>query len=92
MFIPQSMKTEIAKKFYDKEVHLMKMSTEVDGEGGVKTKGYTVEKSFKGNISFSNCEKIQEDYGLDYNVDITITTYYTGLEKDAIITYDKALY
>ena len=70
----------------------MKMSTEIDNEGGVKTKGYTVEKSFKGNVSFSNCEKIQEDYGLDYKVDISITTDYTELEKDAIISYDKVLY
>ena len=92
MFIPKSMKTAIAKVFYDKEIHLMNMSIEKDAEGGVKTKGYTVENSFKGNVNFSNCEKIQEEYGLDYKVSISITTDYTGLKKDDIISYDKALY
>ena len=86
------MKTAMAKRFYDKEIHLMNKSVETDAEGGVKTKGYTVEESFKGNVNFSNCEKIQEEYGLDYKVNISITTDYTGLEKDAIISYDKVLY
>ena len=76
MFIPRAMKTEIAKTFYDKEIHLMNMSTEVDAEGGIKTKGYSIQDVFKGNVNFSNCEKIQEDYGLDYKVNITITTDY----------------
>ena len=86
------MKTAIAKTFYDKEIHLMNKSVEKDAEGGVKTKGYTVADSFNGNVNFSNCEKIQEEYGLDYKVDISITTDYTGLEKDVIISYDKVLY
>ena len=86
------MKTAMAKRFYDKEIHLMNKTVETDGEGGVRTKGYTVKNVFKGNVNFSNCEKIQEDYGLDYKVNISITTDYTGLEKDAIISYDKVLY
>ena len=92
MFIPQTMKREIAKAFYDKDIHLMNKSVEQDAEGGVKTKGYSVKKSFKGNVNFSNCEKIQEEYGLNYKVNISITTDYTELEKDAIISYDKVLY
>ena len=92
MFIPQTMKTEIAKTFYDKEIQLMNMSTEADAEGGVKTKGYTVKENFKGNVNFSNCEKIQEEYGLDYKINITITTDFTGLKKSYIFAYNKALY
>jgi hypothetical protein len=86
------MKTEIAKAFYDKDIHLMNKSTETDSEGGVKTNGYTVKESFKGNVNFSNCEKIQEEYGLDYKINISITTDYTGLKKDAVFAYDKVLY
>lgn len=86
------MKTAIAKAFYDKEIHLMNMSTEIDSEGGVKTKGYTVADVFKGNVNFSNCEKIQEEYGLDYKINITITTDYTALKKDDILFYNKTLY
>ena len=82
----------MAKAFYDKEIHLMDMSTEIDNEGGVKAKGYTVKDSFNGNVNFSNCEKIQEEYGLDYKVSISITTDYSGLSKSDIISYDKAFY
>lgn len=92
MFIPRAMKTEIAKTFYDKEIHLMNMSTEIDAEGGVKTKGYTIKDVFKGNVNFSNCEKIQQDYGLDYNVNISITTDYKELKKSDIFAYNKVLY
>lgn len=92
MFIPNTMKTAIAKAFYDKEIHLMDKSVEMDAEGGVKTKGYTVKEFFNGNVNFSNCEKLQEEYGLDYKVSISITTDYNGLKKDDIIAYDKLLY
>lgn len=92
MYIPRAMKTAIAKVFYDKDIHLMNKRTVKDAEGGVKTDGYAVVDVFKGNVNFSNCEKIQEEYGLDYKVDISITTDYTGLKKDDILTYDKVLY
>ena len=92
MFIPQTMKTEIAKRFYDKEIHLMDKRTETDAEGGVITKGYTVKDVFNGNVNFSNCEKIQEDYGLDYKINISITTDYTELKKDDILSYNEVLY
>ena len=92
MFIPRAMKTEIAKTFYDKEIHLMNKSVEKDAEGGVTTKGYSVKDVFKGNVNFSNCEKVQEEYGLDYKINITITTDYTELKKDDILAYNKVLY
>ena len=86
------MKTAIAKTFYDKEIHLMDKRTEKDAEGGVKTLGYAVKETFKGNVNFSNCEKIQEDYGLDYKVNISITTDYTGLTERDILQYSDVLY
>ena len=92
MFIPQTMKTAIAKAFYDKEIHLMDKRTEKDAEGGVKTLGYTVKETFKGNVNFSNCEKIQEDYGLDYKVNVSITTDYTGVTERDILRYGDVLY
>ena len=92
MFIPKTMKTEIANAFYDQDIHLLDKRTETDAEGGVKTSGYAVRTTFKGNVNFSNCEKIQEDYGLDYKVSISITTDYSGLKKDDIIFYNDQLY
>ncbi|MBR5593902.1 MAG: hypothetical protein IKW46_07515 [Bacteroidaceae bacterium] len=82
----------MAKAFYDKEIHLMDMRTETDAEGGVKTTGYSVGKAFKGNVNFSNCEKIQEDYGLDYKVNITITTNDNAVKLADILAYDGVLY
>lgn len=92
MFIPRAMKTAIANAFYDKEIHLLNKRTVTDAEGGVKTDGYAVVDVFKGNVNFSNCEKIQEEYGLDYKVNISITTDYTGLTKNDIMSYNKVLY
>lgn len=92
MFIPKTMKTAMAKAFYDKEIHLLDKRTETDAEGGVKTSGYTVRDAFKGNVNFSNCEKIQEDYGLDYKVNISITTDYDGVSINDILSYNTVLY
>ena len=92
MFIPQTMKTAISRAFYDKVIHVMDKRTEMDAEGAVKTLGYAVKESFKGNVNLSNCEKIQEEYGLDYKVDITLTTDYNKLKKDEIIFYNEQLY
>lgn len=92
MFIPKTMETAIAKAFYDKDIHVMDKRTEQDAEGGVITKGYAIKDVFKGNVNFSNCEKLQEEYGLDYKVNISVTTNYNGLKIDDIIVYDKVLY
>ena len=92
MFIPRAMKTEMAKTFYDKEIHLMNVSTEVDDEGGVKNNSLSVKGKFKGNVNYSNCEKIQEDYGLDYKVNVSITTDYSELCKEDIFKYNDMLY
>ena len=92
MFIPKTMKTAIAKAFYDKEIHIMDKRTEMDAEGGVTTTGYAVGNTFNGNVNFSNCEKIQEEYGLDYKVNVSITTDYDGLNLDAILSYNGTLY
>ena len=35
---------------------------------------YPVLESFKANVNFANCGKIQEEYGLDYLINIAITT------------------
>jgi hypothetical protein len=86
------MKTAIANAFYDKEIHLLDKRTETDTEGGIKTTGYSVRTTFKGNVNYSNCEKIQEDYGLDYKVNVSITTDYDRLKIDDIMAIGRVLY
>lgn len=93
MYIPKQMTKEIAKVFYDKTVEIVEQATTVDAEGGVNTKGYEVVNNFKGNVNFSNCKQIQEEYGLDYNIDVSITTY-SNVEVNIgdIIKYNGVFY
>ena len=92
MYIPKQMTKEIARAFYDKEVYLIDKRTTIDAEGGVKMKGYEVVNKFKGNVNFSNCKQIQEEYGLDYNIDVSITTNYNLLKHNDLIKYLDVVY
>lgn len=93
MYIPKTMSKKIAETFYDKTVEVMTNNTITDAEGGVNYKGLAVIDSFKGNVSFSNCKKIQEEYGLDYEIDISITTYIdTNVSINDIIKYNDIVY
>lgn len=93
MYIPKTMTKVIADNFYDKTVEVMSNQTTTDAEGGVTYKGLAVTDSFNGNVSFSNCKKIQEEYGLDYEIDISITTYTdTDISINDIIKYNDVIY
>lgn len=92
MYIPKNMTKQIAKVFYDKEVSILVKTTTIDAEGGVNAKGYDVVDKFKGNVNFSNCKQIQEEYGLDYNIDVSITTDYNLLKINDIIKYQEIIY
>ena len=93
MYIPQKMRNKIASAFYDKTVEVMDKIIETDAEGGVTNKGLTVVSNFKGNVSFSNCKSIQEEYGLDYEIDIAITSDITTIVFiDSIIKYNDVVY
>lgn len=86
------MKKQIAKYFYDKQVDVLVKITTTDIEGGVNVKGYDVLDKFNANVSFSNCKQIQEEYGLDYNIDIAITTDYNSLKISDLIRYENIIY
>lgn len=92
MYIPKSMMKQIAKTFYDKTISVLEQVISTDAEGGVNSKGYEVSNNFKGNINFSNCKQIQEEYGLDYNIDVSITTDYKLLNINDIIKYQDVVY
>ena len=83
---------QIAKAFYDKTVEVLIDNIITDSEGGVIYKGYAVKDNFKGNVNFSNCKKIQEEYGLDYNIDISITTNYHLLKLNDLIKFNDVVY
>lgn len=86
------MTKKIAQVFYDKPVDVLTNNVVTDAEGGVIYKGYAVKDNFKANVNFSNCKQIQEEYGLDYNIDISITTDYHLLKTNEIIKYQDVVY
>ncbi len=87
------MKKVIADTFYDKTVSVLSKVETFDSEGGVTSKGLTVTGTFNGNVSFSNCKEIQEEYGLDYTIDISITcSTDTDISIDNIIQYNNITY
>ena len=86
------MKNRIAQVFYDKEVSVLFDKASMDAEGGVIKKGYDVIDTFKGNVNFSNCKQIQEEYGLDYNIDLSVTTNYNLLKLNDLIKYQDVVY
>ena len=93
MYIPKQMKNSISKIFYDKTVSIMTREVTVDAEGGVNDKGLQISSNFKGNVSFSNCKQIQEDYGLDYEINIAITTSTEEIVAiNDIIQYENVIY
>lgn len=93
MYIPKSMTKAIANTFYDKTVEILNKKTSIDAEGGVTSKGVMLKDTFNGNVSFSNCKKIQEEYGLDYSIDISITTYINvEINIGDLIKYNEVVY
>ena len=92
MYIPKTMTKKIAQTFYDKTVSVLDKKSNIDAEGGVTSKGYEEIDTFKGNVNFSNCKQIQEEYGLDYNIDVSITTDYNLLKINDIIKYQEVIY
>jgi hypothetical protein len=87
------MSDAIAAAFYDKTIEIVKRVTVKDREGGITSKGYEVISSFEGNVSFSNCKKIQEEYGLDYQFDISITSHVdTSVALNDLIQYEGIVY
>ena len=93
MYIPQTMKNKVSNAFYDKTVEILTNEVVIDAEGGVNKRGLTKTSDFNGNVSFSNCKKIQEEYGLDYQIDITITTSINvDVNLGDIIKYNNVFY
>lgn len=91
MYIPKTMRTKIASVFYDKEVEVLEKATTIDAEGGVNTKSLQSKDNFKGNVSFSKNKLVKEEYGLDYDIDITITTD-KKVKINDLIKYQEIIY
>lgn len=73
MLIPSNFTDAIAEAFYDKTVSVLGVveTTEADGAKH-KTHGAPV-GTFKGNARLMNFKSVQKEFGIDYQIDITIT-------------------
>lgn len=92
MYIPKTMKKAIDKIFYDKFLEILEENTTKDNEGSIIVIDYKAIDNFRGNVNFNNCKKIQEEYGLKYEIDITITTNYQKLKINDFIKYKDITY
>lgn len=93
MQIPDLFKKAISDTFYDKTVEILKNIVIVDEEGGITKKGIEVIGTFKGNASFSNCKEIQKDYGLDYEINIAVTTFTdVNVKISDLIRYNNVIF
>lgn len=92
MRIPNKFKQVIKDTFYDKEVDLYSVTTEPDSDGFVR-KGEPATKtgSFLGNVNFDKLDAIQEEYGIDQDIDITISTD-EDVSLDQVISYGGRFY
>ncbi|MBQ7139989.1 MAG: hypothetical protein IJO32_00625 [Bacilli bacterium] len=86
MKIPKSFKEITKKIFYDKDINLYQKITSEDSEGGFIETLSDEFIPFKGNLQFSNKEKIQNDYGISIDAEIVITSDFK-CEENQIIEY-----
>ena len=87
------MKKMMAKKFYDKLIYIINAAIEHNKEGGIEYGEPIITGSFFCNVNYSNFGKIQEEYGLDYKIDITITASPdTSISVNDTILYDGKYY
>ena len=91
MKIPVSFTTQVANAFYDKVVTIYTKNDVVDEEGFAYEEETETETTFNGNVRFDNLAELQEDYGLEEVIDISITTD-TDIEVGTIVGYDDVLY
>ncbi len=74
MRIPNSFKNKIKETFYDKSVAVLGKTDSVDDEGWAGEESTTEVKTILANVRFDKLAEIQEEYGIDEQVDFTMTT------------------
>jgi len=92
LLLPAGFKETIASIFYDKEVAIFDKVSSKDAEGGVVIGKGVQRGTFKGNVRFTDLKKTQEDYGLDYKIDVAITTDYEDIYIGDLLGYKLVTY
>lgn len=95
MNIPKSFETAIEKTFYDKSISILNKIATRDAEGDYIVKKSDEVYNFMGNVSFSNFKAIKEEYGLEYDIGIVITTSLEHKDKinlSTLVSYNDKTY
>ena len=86
MTLTDNFKTLISTTFYDKVITKYSQVNVTDSEGWTAKTAITSTGTFKGNVNYSKLDEIRKDYGLDDEIDITITCD-EDIENGAILEY-----
>lgn len=91
MKVPNGFINNIANYFYDKTFTVYTSSEVVDDEGWASINETATTNTFTGNINFDRLEEVQKEYGIDEEIDATISTH-EDIENGTILKYDADIY
>lgn len=73
MLVPNSFKSRMAVKFYDKTIQILQTSTVKEADGGISRTAATVSSTFSGNARLVKKGMETNEIGLTLDADIVIT-------------------
>jgi len=82
----------IAKFFYDKTIFILEKIEQRDNEGAITFDVGSIIYQFKGNVNYQVSQEIQKEYGLDYQIDIVITTDCNQVKIGDLVSYEDVVY
>lgn len=91
MQIPIDFKNAIAEAFYDKDLELYNISSELDTEGGEGESTLSKIKDFVGNAQINNNEYNLKEYGFEINANYKFSTH-ENVEFGQLIKYNSNYY
>jgi len=83
-------KKNIARHFYDKTFTEYSSVDSTDSEGWT-SKTNTEGSTFSGNISYSRLEEVRKEYGIEEQIDATISTH-EDIANGTLIKYGSVMY
>ena len=91
LFPTDEFKKAVSDIFYDKEVGVKSVQITTNIEGQKKKTIGNVERTFYGNVQFSNRKMACEEYGLREDFDLSITTD-ASVDLNDILNYQDVDY
>lgn len=93
MQLPATFNNSIKNAFYDKTVSILGVTEVKEADGAVHKTSNSIVGTFKGNCRLVNFKQIQKEFGLDYQIDIAITTETNvSITAETLISYAGVTY